>query len=94
METIRHDGREITVEQVARTSHCRLLYSAKTGEYFAEYPVSVGPYRIDISAIHALSRQEVAAYQAGALDLAEFGSQLAEADQSSGRFERKPASGD
>lgn len=93
METIRHEGREITVEQVARTSHCRLLHSVQTGEYFAEYPVSVGPYRIDISATHALTREEVAAYQAGTLDLAELGSRMAEADQASGRFERKPASG-
>jgi hypothetical protein len=93
METLRHDGREITVEQVACTSHCRLLYSARTGEYFAEYPVSVGPYKIDIPATHALTSEEVAAYQAGALDLAEFGSELAEADQGSGRLERKPASG-
>ena len=82
METIRHEGREITVEQVARTPHCRLLYSAQTGEYFAEYPVSVGPYKIDLPATHALSREEAAAYQAGALDLAEFGSQLAQASES------------
>ena len=93
METIRHDGREIVVQPVARTSHCRLLYAGQTGEYFAEYPVSVGPYKIDIPATHALSREEVAAYQAGVLDLAEFGSQRAEADQASGRFERKPVSG-
>jgi hypothetical protein len=91
METIRHEGREVVVEQVARTSHCRLLYSAQTGEYFAEYPVSVGPYKIDIIATHALTSDEVAAYQAGSLDLAEFGNQLSEADQASGRFERKPA---
>lgn len=94
MEAIRHEGREINAEQVARTSHCRLLYSAQTDEYFAEYPVSVGPYKIDIVATHALTSEEVAAYQAGTLDLAAFGRQRAEADQASGRFERKPATGD
>jgi hypothetical protein len=92
METIRHEGREIAVQQVARTSHARLLRSADSGEYFVEYPVSVGPYRIDIAAIHALTDEEVAAHAAGTLDLAEFAHRLSQADQASGRLERKPAS--
>ena len=91
METIHHEGREIAVEQVGRTSHSRLLRSNASGEYFIEYPVSVGPFKIDIEAIHALTAEEVAAYQAGMLDLAEFAHRLSEADQASGRLERKPA---
>lgn len=90
METIHHEGRAIVVEQVARGSHYRLLRAEEPGEYFIEYPVSVGPYKIDISAIHALTNEEVAAYSAGTLDLAEFAHQRSQADQASGRFERKP----
>ena len=90
METIRHDGREITVQQIDRTSHCRLLRTEDSGEYFVEYPVSVGPYKIDIDGYHTLTSEEVAAYEAGTLDLAEFGGRLGQADQASGRYERKP----
>ncbi len=90
METIRHEGRAIAVQEVARTSHSRLLRS-DSGEYFVEYPVSVGPYKIDIEATHALTSEEVAAYNAGKLDLAEFAYRLGQADQASGRLERKPA---
>lgn len=89
METIRHDGRVITVQQVARTSHATLLYSDDSGEYFVEYPVSVGPYKIDISGYHTLTGEEVAAYKAGALDLAELGYRMGQADQASRRYERK-----
>lgn len=89
METIRHDGREITVKQVARTSHAILLYSEDSGEYFVEYPVSVGPYKVDISGYHTLTSEEVAAYNAGTLDLAELGFRMGQADQASGRYERK-----
>ena len=94
METIRHEGRVITVQQVTRTSHAILLYSADSGEYFIEYPVSVGPYKIDISGYHTLTSEEVAAYKAGTLDLAEFAAQRSEADQKSRRYERKPRRGD
>jgi hypothetical protein len=94
METIRHDGRVIAVRQVARTSHSILLYSENSGEYFIEYPVSVGPYKIDISGYHTLTREEVAAYEAGTLDLAELASRRGQTDQASGRYERKPARGD
>lgn len=93
METIRHAGREIAVRQVARTSHSRLLYVQDSGEYLIGYPVSVGPYQIDIEGFHAFTGEEVAAYQAGALDLAEFASRLSQADQASGRLERKPEHG-
>ena len=94
METIHHEGREITVEQVTRRSHCILYCSVDSGEYFIGYPVSVGPYKIDIEGYHALTSEEVAAYKAGTLDLAEFASQLGQADQASGRYERKPAGED
>jgi hypothetical protein len=92
METVRHEGRVITVQQVTRTSHSRLLYSEDSGEHFIAYPVSVGPYKIDIEGFHALTSEEVAAYKAGTLDLAEFAYRLSQADQASGRLERKPAS--
>jgi hypothetical protein len=91
METIRHEARVITVQQVTRTSHSRLLYAEDSGEYFIGYPVSVGPYKIDLEGFHALTNEEVAAYMAGTLDLAEFAYRLSQADQASGRLERKPA---
>jgi hypothetical protein len=91
METIHHEGRAITVQQVTRTSHSRLLYSEDSGEYFIGYPVSVGPYKIDIEGCQMLTGEEVAAYKAGTLDLAEFAYRLGQADQASGRLERKPA---
>ena len=94
METIQHEGRAIAVEQVGRTSHARLLRCDATGEYFIAYPVSVGPFAIDVEATHALMGEEAAAYQAGTLDLAELAHRLSQADQASGRLERKPAQGD
>jgi len=94
METIRHEGRAITVQQVARTSHARLLHCDESGEHFIEYPVSVGPFKVDVDAIHALTRDEVAAYEAGTLDLAELAHRLSQADQASGRLERKPSGED
>ena len=90
METIRHEGRVITVQQVTRTSHSRLLRSDDPGEYFIEYPVSVGPFQIDIDALHALTGEEAGAYEAGTLDLAELAYRLSQADQASARLERKP----
>lgn len=93
METIHHEGRVIAVQQADRTPHSRLLRS-EAGEYFIAYPVSVGPFKIDIEAIHALTGEELAAYQAGVLDLSEFAHRLAEADQASGRLERQPAPGE
>ncbi len=78
------------MQQVTRTSHSRLLYSEDSGEYFIGYPVSVGPYQIDIEGFHALTGEQVAAYKAGALDLAAFAYRLGQADQASGKFERNP----
>jgi hypothetical protein len=89
METIRHEGGVIAVQQVARTSHSRLLYAEGSGEYLIGYPVSVGPYKVDIEGFHALTSDAVAAYKA--LDLAAFAYRLGQADQASGRFERTPA---
>jgi hypothetical protein len=91
METIHHEGREITVQQVARGSRCILYHSEDSGEYLIGYPVSVGPYRTDIEGCHVLTGEDVAAYEAGTLDLAELARRSGEADQASGRFERKPA---
>ncbi len=94
MDTIHHEGKVVAVQQVDRTSHARLLRSDASGEYFIAYPVSVGPFKIDIEAIHALTGEEVAAYQAGTLNLAEFAHRLSHADQASGRPERKPTNGE
>jgi hypothetical protein len=91
VETIHHEGRVITAQQITRTSHSRLLYAKDSGEYLVGYPVSVGPWKIDIEGFHTLTSGEVAAYQAGTLDLAEFAHRLGQADQASGRYEQKPA---
>ena len=45
---------------------------------------------LGIAGTHALTSDELAAYKAGTLDLAEFGGRLGQADQASGRYERKP----
>jgi hypothetical protein len=90
METIHHDGRVITVQQVTRTPFASLLYSEDSGEYIAEYIVSVGSHRMSISGYHTLTSEEVAAYKAGTLDVAELGARMGDADQASGRYEQKP----
>jgi hypothetical protein len=79
METIQCQGRTITVREVARPEGwmCRLLV-ADDGSAYLEYLVSVGPYKIDVAVVHALSREEVAAYEAGTLDLGALASELAE----------------
>jgi hypothetical protein len=91
METIRCDGGEIAVRELARPPgwSCRLLVSEDGTRHFLEYLVSVGPYRIDVSVVHALSADQVGAYGAGTLQLGELARELAEADQRSGRFERR-----
>jgi hypothetical protein len=79
METIQCQGRTITVREVARPEGwmCRLLV-ADDGSAYLEYLVSVGPYKIDVAVVHALSREDVAAYEAGTLDLGALASELAE----------------
>jgi hypothetical protein len=80
METIQFQGRTIPVREVARPEGwmCRLLV-ADDGSAYLEYLVSVGPYKIDVAVVHALSREDVAAYEAGTLDLGGLASELAEA---------------
>ena len=89
METIRHEGRDIAVRQVARTSHTRLLRCDETGESFLEYPVSVGPYKIDVDGIRVLTSDEVAAIEQGTVDMAALGARWAQEDQASERLERR-----
>jgi hypothetical protein len=79
METISHDGRTVLVREIARPAgwSCRLLVS-DADEAFLEYLVSVGPYKIDVAAVHPLTREEVASYEAGRLDLGDLARRLAE----------------
>ena len=90
METIEFRGRQIAVREVARPEGwlCRVLVS-EDGGAFLEYVVSVGPYKIDIDVVHALSRDDFALYEAGRLDLGVLARNLAEHDQTSGVFERR-----
>jgi len=79
METINYQGATIAVREVARPDGwlCRLLVS-DDGSAYLEYLVSVGPYKIDVAAIHALSHEDLAAYEAGELDLGTLARDLAE----------------
>jgi hypothetical protein len=79
METIHYHGRTIAVREVARPAgwSCRLLI-AEDGDAYLEYLVSVGPYKIDLAEIHALSREQVAAFEAGRLDLGALARDLAD----------------
>ena len=90
VQTIRWEGKSFSVREVSRPHgwQCRLL-AAETGELFLEYLVSVGPYKIDIEVVHALSESERAAYQSGTLQLGELARTIAESDMKSGRHERR-----
>ena len=79
METIRHQGRTIAVREVARPDgwSCRLLVAEDGGAYL-EYLVSVGPYKLDLAAVHPLSDEDVAAFEAGTLDLGDLARNLAD----------------
>ena len=79
METISHQGSVIAVREIARPAgwSCRLLVD-DAGAAYLEYLVSVGPYKIDVAAIHPLSAEDVAAYDAGELDLGALARELAE----------------
>jgi hypothetical protein len=81
MDTIRFEGRDIAVREVARPSgwSCRVLV-ARDGEAYLEYLVSVGPYSFDVPVVHRLRREELEAFQAGALDLGEIARALAHAN--------------
>ena len=90
METLDYRGRTIAVREVARPEgwSCRVLV-ADDGSAYLEYLVSVGPYKFDIAVIHALARQDFAAFEAGTLDLGILARKLAEHDQAIGAFERR-----
>jgi hypothetical protein len=89
METIEYRGATIAVHEVARPDGwlCRLLVG-EDGSAYLEYLVSVGPYKIDLAAVHALSRENLAAYEAGELDLGTLARSLAEHAEATGAFER------
>jgi hypothetical protein len=90
METIMDQGRAVAVREVARPDgwSCRVLV-AEDGSGYLEYLVSVGPYKIDVAAVHALSPAELAAFAAGTLDLGARARDLAEHDEATGAFERR-----
>jgi hypothetical protein len=45
---------------------------------------------MDFPVVHQLTEAEVSAYEAGTLRLGELAERLADEDERSGRFERKP----
>ena len=88
METIEHRGRTITVREVARPAgwSCRVLVDDE-GSAYLEYLVSVGPYKIDLAVVHALARDDFAAFEAGTLDLGLLARDLARHDEAIGAWE-------
>ena len=80
MEWIEFDGRTIAVREVARPEgwSCRVLV-AEDGSAYLEYLVSVGPYKVDVPVVHALGREDFAAFEAGELDLGLMARDLADA---------------
>ena len=90
METIQHQGRTIVVREAARPRgwSCRLLVADDGGAYL-EYLVSVGPYKLDLAAVHPLSHEDLAAYETGRLDLGALARSLAQRDEATGAFERR-----
>ena len=90
METITFLGRDIVVREVARPDgwSCRVLV-AGDGAAYLEYLVSVGPYKVDHAAIHALAREDFAAFETGTLDLGVLARNLAEHDMAIRAYERR-----
>jgi hypothetical protein len=90
MESIEHDGRVIAVREVARPDGwlCRVLL-ADDGAAYLEYLVSVGPFKIDLAVVHPLNPGDLAAFQAGRLDLGALAGRLAADDEATRRFERR-----
>jgi hypothetical protein len=90
METIQHQGRAIAGREVARPDgwSCRLLI-AEDGDAYLEYLVSVGPYKLDLAAVHPLSHEDFAAFEAGRVDLGVLARNLARRDEATGAFERR-----
>ena len=56
---------------------CRVLV-AEDGSAYLEYVVSVGPYKIDVPAVHPLTPDDFAAFENGTLDLGVMARNLAE----------------
>ena len=89
-ETIDVEGQQIAVRVLERSQEyrCSVLAGAD-GSVYLEYPVSVGPYNIDIPAIHVLSREELLMHAAGRLKLGEFTATLSAIAQATGKYERQ-----
>jgi hypothetical protein len=62
---------------------------ADDGTAYLEYLVSVGPYKIDLAAIHQLTAEDFKAFENGTLDLGALAGNLAERDQAAGTYERR-----
>lgn len=91
MENIRYKGEEFTVQEVLPRPvdwSCQHLVSSDVKHQFLEYLISVGPYKIDVVCIYELTTEQIAAYITGALTLGELARQLAEQNESSGKYER------
>ena len=90
METIRHNGVELTVRELCRPVGwlCRHLISDDGAHQFLEYVVSVGPLKVDVCCIHELTASQIQRHKSGALQLGELARQLAEEDERTGRHER------
>ena len=90
METIDYQGNSVAVREVARPEgwSCRVLV-AEDGRAFLEYLVSVGPYKIDLAVVHAVSREDFTGFEQGRLDLGSLARTLAERDEATGEFERR-----
>jgi hypothetical protein len=90
METIEYRGEPIAVREVARPREwlCRLLV-ADDGAAYLEYAVSVGPYKLDVFAVHRLTGEDFARFEAGELDLGVLARNLAQHDEAYGVFERR-----
>ena len=78
MEAIEYLGVRILVREVARPKgwDCRVLV-AEDGTAYLEYLLSVGPYKVDVASIHQLMPEDLAAYEAGRLDLGAVARNLA-----------------
>lgn len=79
METIEVEGSTVSVREVARPTgwSCRVLV-AEDGRAYLEYLVSVGPYKVDVAAVHALAAEQFTAFENGTLDLGALARDLAE----------------
>ncbi len=91
MENIRYNGEEFTVQEVFPRPvdwSCQHLVSSDAEHQFLEYLISVGPYKIDVVCIHELTTKQIAAYISGTLTPGELARQLAEQNESPGKYER------